>query len=124
MKADALVSRLSNIALFVMAADCAPIILYNHDTGVLWEWEWEVEIFKKDYTYCIKKTKNKEWKYLLDIWAIAIEQLINSWVEYKNIIISWECTYKNHAKYHSYRRHTHKSEEGYGNNVFGIWINN
>lgn len=163
---DALITRLSDVAIFVLASDCVPILLYDEHGWCIWAihagrkwlenniicktlkkfaWDvsqiqtfigpcisWkhyelgynEIKCFQREYYEQIETSKNNSDKYYLDIREIAYTQLLKSWIERDNISISSECTYENIEKYHSYRRHTHKAEEYYWNNAFGIWFNN
>lgn len=162
---DALITRLKDIAIFVLASDCVPILLYDAQGWCIWAihagrkwlekniirktlkkfpWDtsqiqifigpcisWknyelgynETKSFQVEYNEQIKSSKKNSDKYYLDIRNIAYKQLLKFWIDEWNIAVSSECTYENIEKYHSYRRHTHKEEEHYWNNAFGIWLN-
>lgn len=161
-KADAIITQLHDVALFVIASDCVPILIFDThrrtigaihagrkwlEWGIIWntiknlDWDiakiqafiwpcisqdkyelWYAEIkgFKSKYTDCISDIE--DGKYLLNIEKIACKQLQASGIPNSNIHISWECTYENEIKYHSYRRNTHKIDPLYWNNAFWIWL--
>lgn len=162
-QSDAMITHLEDVALFVIASDCVPILLFNSESKAIWAihagrrgleggiikntlklfpwnisqvqayiwpciskknyelWHMEIKNFQDAYPDCIDISNASAWKYLLDIWAIAYRQLTEYGVLWKNITVSWECTYENADIYHSYRRNTHCPEENYWNNAFGIW---
>lgn len=93
----------------------------SQDKYELW-WE-EVKYFKKDYPSCVKNSLHNSHKFLLDIRTVALKQLQESGVKAEEIALSWECTYWEFKKYHSYRRNTHSCKPDYGNNIFGIYLN-
>ena len=164
---DALYTWEKNIALFVLASDCVPILFYDTKLEIVWAihagraglekwiiqkvfseilekyhseisdfrvyiwphicqscyevWEEQVAPFKKKYPNCISKSVNT-WKYMIDIWAIAMQQIQALGVDMSHIEHSELCTYEEKDTLHSYRRKTHTWEENYGNNGFGIWL--
>ena len=61
-------------------------------------------------------------KYYLNLSGRAKKELLKIGVWEENIEISDVCTYASQDMLHSYRRHTHFSEENYGNNLGFIFL--
>jgi YfiH family protein len=78
-----------------------------------------LENIPKQYQKCASQKNNKIF---FDLSAVAKIQLKEFWVRDKNIECSPYCTYRERNLFHSFRRHTHISEENYWNNAIGIYL--
>lgn len=70
---DALYTRQKNIALFVLASDCVPILLYNEKIWIIWAihagWKGlQSEIIKKNFSEISQKYNTKIQDFSVYIW--------------------------------------------------------
>ena len=111
---DALITNLSDVPLLLFYADCVPVLLADHKTGVigLAHAGWRgtaAQIAKKTVaamqeTFGVQPEKEKcNGKYWLDLWQVNRQQLMEAGVALSNISTAGICTNHNPELFCSYR---------------------